>query len=236
MDIFYYSKLCPHSQKIIQFIVKHQLQSKLSCICVDKRKRDVNNNQTMVVLENGKQVMLPPNLQSVPAVLCIKRNYVLIVGTDPILDYFKTAFNLGNTQLFENPYESPVNRRPQEREPTGVGFNTFLGNSGIMSEQYTGYNLSPDDLSAVSSSERRPMHGYTKVGQHIVIETPEDTWRPDKVASNVTVDMLQQQRNMEIPVAPSHPPSELYGSNGGAPPPPPQNLQNMMLPPFKPHL
>jgi len=231
MDIFYYSNLCPHSQKVIQFVVKHQLQSKLSCICVDKRKRDANN-QTVVVLETGKHVMLPPNLQSVPAVLCVKKNYVLVQGTDPILEYFQAAFGLSASaqQLYENPYDSPanaVNRRPQAMDPVGVGVQSLTGNMGIFSETYTQYHLTPEDLAGDSQSRRRPMYGYTPVDRHMAIETPEDNWRPDKIASNMTVDVIQQQRNQEIPVVQVTPPSELYGGASGAAPGP--NLTRSQL-------
>lgn len=213
MDIFYYSNLCPHSQKVIQFIVKQQLQDRLSCICVDKRKYDANKNNMVVVLESGKQVMLPPNLQSIPAVLCVKRNYTLVMGTEPIIEYLQTAFNVGSAQLFENPHTAVVNKRPQAVEPQGVGLGTLYGNSGIFSESFTSYHMRPDDLAAQSESRNRPMHGYTQVDQKLVIETPEDKWRPDKVSSNVTIDVLQQERNKEIPVVQPQPPSELYGSN-----------------------
>jgi len=213
MDIFYYSNFCPHSQKIVQFIVKHQLNEKISCICVDKRKRD-GNNQLVVLLENGKQVMLPPNLQSIPAVLCIKKNYTLVLGTEPITEYLQSKFNLSKNshQLFENPYDktSAVNKRPQYQDPIGFHMSEISSSNGISSEAYTSYDLSPDDLSAQSNSSNRPLYHYTPVDNHIRIEAPEDTYRPDKVSSNVTIDVLQQQRNNEIPVVSVQPPNELY--------------------------
>lgn len=218
MDIFYYSNLCPHSQKVVQFVVKHQLNDKLSCICVDKRKRDVNNNQTVVVLENGKQVMLPPNLQSIPAILCVKKNYVLVMGTDPIIEYLKSFFGLSpdSNDLFEHPNHpsTAVNRRPQSQDP--IGFELVNGpssNTGIYSEPFTGYNLEPEDLAGQSQSSNRPIYEYTPVDKQIFIDTPEDKYRPDKVSSNVTIDVLQQQRNQEIPMVQVQPPSSLYGDN-----------------------
>lgn len=212
MDIFYYSNYCQHSQKVIEFIVKHQLNNKLSCICVDKRKRDVNNNQMHVILENGKQVMLPPNLQSIPAILCVKKNYTLVLGTDPIKEYLKQTFQLGQeaNRLFDNPHQSQINQRPQMQEPAGFELNGISANSNIFSEPFTNYNLSPDDLAAQSRSNNRPLYNYTAVDKQFTIETPEDTYRPDKVASNVTIDVLQQQRNKEVPVVQVAPPMSLY--------------------------
>jgi hypothetical protein len=233
MDIFYYSNLCPHSQKVVQFIVKHQLNDKLSCICVDKRKRDVNNNQTVVILDNGKQVMLPPNLQSIPAILCVKKNYVLVLGTDPIIEYLQSFFGLdplSHGPTFEHPNHpsTSVNRRPQSHDP--VGFELVNGpssNTGIYSEPFTGYNLEPEDLAGQSNSNNRPIYEYTPVDKQLFIDTPEDKYRPDKVSSNVTIDVLQQQRNLEIPMVQVAPPSSLYGGDNN------NNGNNRTMPVFQ---
>ena len=218
MDILYYSNMCKHSQKVVQFVVKNQLTDQLSCICVDKRKRDANNNQTMVILENGQTVMLPPNLQSIPAILCVKRNYTLVLGADPIIEYLQSFFGLSphSHDLFEHPNHpsTAVNRRPQSQDP--IGFELVNGpssNTGIYSEPFTGYNLEPEDLAGQSQSSNRPIYEYTPVDKQIFIDTPEDKYRPDKVSSNVTIDVLQQQRNQEIPMVQVQPPSSLYGDN-----------------------
>ena len=71
MDNLYYSNYCKHSKKVLDFLSKSGLTEKLNCICIDKRKRNPSTNQTFVVLDDGKQVLLPPNLQSVPALLLI---------------------------------------------------------------------------------------------------------------------------------------------------------------------
>ena len=85
MDILYYSNYCPHSQKLLQYITKKNLIEKLNCICVDKRVRDNNNNQMYIVLENGKRVILPPNVSSVPSLLQVKKNYSVLQGIDQII-------------------------------------------------------------------------------------------------------------------------------------------------------
>jgi len=216
MDILYYSNFCKHSQKVVQFIVKNNLTQQLSCICVDQRRRDNNNNQMYVVLENGKQVVLPPNLQSIPAVLCVKRNYTLVLGTDPIIEYLQTKFQLSQANTYENPYikQDAQNYRPQQREPANYDWSNRSNFSNIFSESFTSFSMTNDDLSARSTSARRPLYNYTPVDQQFKIDTPEDTYRPDKVSSNVTIDTLQQQRNQEIPIVQVNPPQNLYGANG----------------------
>jgi len=221
MDIFYYSTLCKHSQRVIEFIVQHQLTGQLSCICVDKRKRDTNNNHTVVVLENGQTVMLPPNLHAIPALLCVKNNYTIISGKDAIIGYLQEKFGTqyANQVGGGRPGVSGGGGggRPQQREPVGTVLGSLSGSANVWSEPYTNYQMSPDDLAAKSTSGNRPLYHYTSVNQEVKIETPEDTYRPDKVSSNVTIDVLQQQRNQEVPVVSVAPPTGLYGAGGAGP-------------------
>ena len=39
MDILYYSNYCAHSQKVVDLLVKSNMQDKISFICIDKRKK-----------------------------------------------------------------------------------------------------------------------------------------------------------------------------------------------------
>ena len=215
MDIFYYSTMCQHSQRVIEFIVKHQLTGQLSCICVDKRKRDHQNNHTVVILENGQTVMLPPNLHAIPALLCVKNNYTIISGKDAIIGYLQEKF--GTQYANQVGGDGRPGGRPQQREPIGTTLGALSGSANVWSEPFTSYQMSPDDLAAKSTSGNRPLYHYTSVNQEVKIETPEDTYRPDKVSSNVTIDVLQQQRNHEVPMVSVVPPTGLYGAGGAGP-------------------
>ena len=69
----------------------------------------------------------------------------------------------------------------------------------IRSEQYTAFNLTPDELSAKGTSNRRNMYNYVSVNDDIIsIQTPPDTYQPDKVDRDITIDTLQQKRIDEI--------------------------------------
>ena len=49
---------------------------------------------------------------------------------------------------------------------------------------------------------RRQMHNYVTAKQdQMFIETPPDEYKPNKLDESVTVDKLQQQRNMDVPVS-----------------------------------
>jgi hypothetical protein len=188
MDILYYSNHCPHSQKIIHFISRAGLIDKLNAICIDKRTVDPNSGQIYISLENGKKIMLPPNIQSVPALLIVKQNYRSLFGKD-IMTYFEPLVKEKTTQA-----------QQQQGEPIGISLAASSAGVAIHSEQYTLYDLSPDDLSAKSTSNKRPMYQYVSAQSHqpFQIPTPPDTYRPDKVDSSLTVEALQQKRNTEV--------------------------------------
>ena len=190
MDTLYYSNHCKHCQKVLQFLVKHNLADKLNFLCIDKRKRDPNNNQIYIVLEDGRQVVMPPNIQSVPALLLVKENYRVLLGEDIIRRY----------------QSIPSHRQSQQpalstQEPTGVSLSASNQGMNIISETYTYYNLTPEELSTKGHGGRRQLYNYVPVGQdNLSIYTPPDNYQPDKISTGTTVDVLQQQRNADIPV------------------------------------
>ena len=84
-------------------------------------------------------------------------------------------------------------------EPMGVSLMSSNQGMNILSEPYTYYNLTSEELSAKGNGGRRQMYNYISANQDIVtIQTPDDTYQPDKVSNNVTVDTLQQKRMDEI--------------------------------------
>jgi hypothetical protein len=189
-DILYYSNYCKHSKKILDFLVKGGIVESLSCICIDKRTRDTRTNQIVVVLENGKQALLPPNVKSVPALLLVNSNYKLVLGNE-IIKYFEPKIK-----------EKLASANFGNGEPLGYAINAASGSSGsnIVSEHFTYYNMTPEELSAKGAGGRRQMYNYVPVTQDTnFIQTPPDTYRPDKIASGVTIETLQEQRNAEVP-------------------------------------
>ena len=192
MDVLYYSNYCKHSEKVIKFLSKGGLTNDINAFCIDKRTRDPKTNQTVILLEDGKKTLLPPNLQSVPALLLINDNYKLILGDD-IIKHFEPMMK---EKLASADFGSG--------EPIGFAMQDFSGStkSNIVSEQFTYYNLTPEELSAKGVGGRRQMYNYVTAKQdQMFIETPPDEYRPNKLDENVTVDSLQQQRNMDVPVS-----------------------------------
>jgi hypothetical protein len=187
MDILYYSNYCSHSQKIVQYIAKNNLASKLNCICIDKRTRDPQSNQIFILLESGKKVIMPPNVHSVPALLLVKQNYKVIFG-DEIITCFGSAVKTQN-DIATNSQGEPM------------GFHIQPSNSGmsIVSEKYTLFDMSPNELSAKGSGNKRQLFDYVSADQdsHSIF-TPDDKYKPDKISNSVTIESLSQKRNNDI--------------------------------------
>lgn len=129
---------------------------------------------------------MPPNIHSVPALLLIKKNYHVIYG-DEIMKYFQPEI------IKQNDIATNYNGEP-------LGFPIFSSNnSNIVSEQYTLYNMTPEELSAKGKGGMRQMYNYVSANYDSnTINTPPDTYRPDKLSNNITIDTLQKKRNEDI--------------------------------------
>lgn len=189
MDILYYSNYCKHSKQIVGYLAKENLTNQLNCICIDKRQRDAFTNQTYILLENGQKIMLPPNVHSVPALLLVKQNYRVVLG-DEIL-----------------PLLHPLVKRQRDAavahsggEPMAYSITSNIGGmANVVSEKYTSYDLTPEELSAKGSSTNRYMANYVPADHsNFNIPTPPDNYRPDKIGTGVSLDDLQQKRNTEV--------------------------------------
>jgi hypothetical protein len=194
MDNLYYSNYCKHCKKVLDFLSKSGIAEKLNCICIDKRKLNTNTNQTFIQLDDGKQVLMPPNLSSVPALLLINKGYSIVLGSDII-----------------KHYEPEIKKKLEsanfgDGEPSSYSLKSSSGGSNIVSERFTFYDMSPDELSAKGMGGQRQLYNYVPVSNtSAMIATPPDTYKPDKVSNEVTIDTLQQQRNSDVPMKNSTP-------------------------------
>jgi hypothetical protein len=187
MDVVYYSNYCKHSQKLLQYLVKHGFNQTLNCICVDQRKKDANSGQTYLVLDRGTKVILPPNIDSVPALLLVTDKYRVLFGEDIYTHFRPIVTNQNNLATGNNG------------EPSGfVLSGASSGGLNVVSEQYTYYNMTPDELSSKGRGGRRQMHNYVPATLDTYkIPTPEETYKADKIGE-VSMDSLQQKRNQEV--------------------------------------
>jgi len=209
MDVLYYSSFCKHSQTVVQYIVKNNLIDKISCICIDKRKRDKNGNNILIPLENGRTIMLPPNVQSVPALLRVKKGHTILLGDSQIIQY------LG--EQYENPQVKNSAILQQNGEPDGFMFQSSYNSSNITSEKYTNYHLTPEELSAEANSKARNLYNYVPASHEMPsIQAPPDTYKPDKVPNGISLEDIEQRRNNEISMGAGGP-GAVAGPTGNVP-------------------
>jgi N-acetylglutamate synthase/N-acetylornithine aminotransferase len=153
-NLFYYSNYCKHSQKVFNILIKARLENEFEFICIDKRGRDPSTNQTFIILENGKRMLLPPNVHSVPAMLLVKEQYRVLYG-DEILDHYNSkisndtmvatqfngepmAHNLGgNDTLIGNSLaDSYSNKLSIIQHEQKINNKTKMGDSAAAVDQY----------------------------------------------------------------------------------------------------
>jgi len=160
----------------------------LHFICIDKRTVDTNTGQVNVILENGKQILLPPNIHRVPALMLPKENYRIIYGNE-IMSRFASFIKTQMTEATDG-----------EGEPLGYSLSS---GDFVVSEKYTMYNASVNDLSAKGLGGSRQLYHYVPAsGTLESIKTPPDTYRPNKISQNITVDSIVQKRNEDVKTVP----------------------------------
>jgi hypothetical protein len=185
-NVLYYSKYCKSCQTLLYEISKSKVKEELHFICIDKRVK--KNNAIYIQLENGTEILLPPNIRKVPALLMLSRGHQVIEGNN-IKSYI-----LEKTQEYNNQ-ATDFNGEPLE-----YSLNDF---GSIKSDNYSYLDQSADEMSAKGTGGMRQIHNYATINQQDMIETPPDTYTPDKVGKNgMSVEQYQAQRDKDVPRQP----------------------------------
>jgi len=173
-DILYYSNYCPHSKKILEFIKQSNLMDKMSFISLDRRQTRPDTGQLIILLENGQQRLLPPNVHHVPSLVEGKK-FSVVFGDTEIIRYLNTVYNLSAPVL-------PTDiKNGSSGEPIG-----YIGGGG---GTYTSYGTGTlSDSFHLVNADHNVVPIYT---------APED-YRSNKVSSDVKVEVLESQRTDEI--------------------------------------
>jgi hypothetical protein len=156
-----------HSQKLLEFISKNNIIDKINCLCVDKRFTDTHNNQVFIKLDNGQQVIMPPSVNSVPALLLKQKKYTVITGYGIIINHFKEDPKYANELLAQSSILT------NNGEPISYDFggtNNTYGNKNF------------------------------DINSNFSINAQNENYKPDKIGSDVTIENLLQQRNLDIPI------------------------------------
>lgn len=182
-QILYYSNYCQHCKSLLKELSKTNTKNDIHFLCIDKRIR--KNGVQYIQLENGQEMLLPPNIQKVPALLLLNRGNTVVQGEE-VNDYL-----LKKTQ---NTHSN--NGVHNIEEPLAFSLNDF---GSVVSDNYSFLDQSSDELSAKGQGGMRQMHNYVAIHQNDIIETPPDNYTPDKIDSSMSLDKVMQMREKDIP-------------------------------------
>jgi hypothetical protein len=199
-SIIYYSTYCDKSKAVLTALSKSQVSNDIHFLCIDKRVKS-STGAVHIVTESGEKVLLPPQVNRVPALLLLNKGHMVLYG-EQILQHFQpknVALNNEATSFNGEPNAFSLGRES-------------MGGFGVASDNFSFLDQSADELSAKGNGGMRQLYNYATIDLVDKIDTPPDTYSPDKVGS-VSLEQLQQKRNAEIQ----------GGSPGGPPGVPPPN-------------
>ena len=182
--ILYYSNYCDHSKKLLQTLGKTE-QKDMHFICIDKRIKE--NGKTYIVMESGQKIVMPENVNRVPALLLLTKGYKVLYG-EAILQQLKPRQEANVRQATQN-----------NMEPSAFSFGA--GFSNVTSDNYSFLDSDAEALKATGNGGTRQMHNYVDLNFSDQISTPVDEAdykKSSKLPEGLTVDQLQQQREQEF--------------------------------------
>ncbi|NBP65152.1 MAG: hypothetical protein EBU66_10930 [Bacteroidetes bacterium] len=186
-SIIYYSNNCDKSKAVLTALSKSRVQEDIHFLCIDKRVRAANGSGAWhIVTETGEKVLLPPQVNRVPALLLLNKGHMVLYG-EQILQHFQpknVALNNDATGFNGEPNAFSLGRES-------------MGGFGVASDNYSFLDQSADELSAKGNGGMRQLYNYATIDTVDKIETPPDNYSPDKVGS-VSLEQLQQKRNLDI--------------------------------------
>lgn len=202
--IIYYSNHCDKSKAVLTALSKSRVQDDIHFLCIDKRVKATNGSGAWHILtETGEKVLLPPQVNRVPALLLLNKGHMVLYG-EQILQHFQPknlALNNEATNFNGEPNSFSLGRES-------------MGGFGVASDNYSFLDQSADELSAKGNGGMRQLYNYATIDLVDKIETPPDNYTPDKVGS-VSLEQLQQKRNSDILQSQSANASNHIVSGGG---------------------
>ena len=184
-SIIYYSNNCDRCKSVLTALSKSRVQDDIHFLCIDKRVKS-GTGAWHILTETGEKVLLPPQVNRVPALLLLNKGHMVLYG-DQILQHFQpknVALNNEATGFNGEPNAFSLGRES-------------MGGFGVASDNYSFLDQSADELSAKGNGGMRQLYNYATIDVVDKIETPPDNYSPDKVGS-VSLEQLQQKRNLDI--------------------------------------
>ena len=167
-SVLYYSNYCDKCKVLLNRLAKSPQSKDIHFVCIDKRIKKPNGG-IYVILQNGQELLLPPNISRVPALLLLNKNNHVLFGND-ITNYLQ-------------PREIELEQKATlgNGEPMAFSFNSGSSSWGVASDQYSFWDMEAESLTAKGDGGLRQMHFYASVDHSDNIEAPNDDYSPNKV-------------------------------------------------------
>jgi len=179
--ILYYSNYCEPCKKLLFELSRSKIKDDIHFVCIDRRSQGPKNT-TLINLDNGQNLILPNKVTKVPALLLLNRGQQILFGKD-IYGHLKQKMQQIKTKATNN-----------NQEP--LAFSTYeMGNT--LSDTYSYLDTSPADLGAKGAGGLRILHNYVTLGDSCIIETPPESYTPNKIGE-IDLGKIQQQRHRDI--------------------------------------
>ena len=188
--ILYYSNFCQNCKQVLSVVSRSPVKDEMHFLCVDDRVKG-SNGATYIKLPDGQQVILPPTVSRVPALLLLNRGHHVLFGEEIMQHIQPSVEAMKQTAVVQNG------------EP--MAFSLGGGSFGVASDSYSFLDMSSDDLSAKGNGGMRQQHMYAGVSHTDQIETPPDNYSPDTIG-NLSMEQLQQKREADVKMKQGPPP------------------------------
>ncbi len=157
MGLIYYSNMCESSKKLLAYLTRTSTKDYFHYVCIDNRVKNADG-QIVITLDNGQQVVLPPTIKSVPALIQLSSNKT-VFGDDiyvcipqqpaATVGAGMTTGHGGNPQQMSNTRQSVEN----SQEPGCFEF----ASGAVVSDSF---GFLDNDFSAQGNGGMRDMHHY----------------------------------------------------------------------------
>ena len=188
-SILYYSNMCNNSKRLLQQIGNSTVKDDMHFICVDQRTKK-NNGAVYIILQNGQELLLPPTITKVPALLLLNRGHHVLFGEE--------------IERFIEPQHKAMLQSAVVTQGEPEAFSLDNGSQigyGVSSDCYSFLDQDAEELSAKGVGGMRQQHHYAAVEHRDLIETPPDNYSADTIGNtigNVSLETLQQQRQQDL--------------------------------------
>ena len=155
-------------------------------VCVDDRVTK-EGGATYVRLRNQQELLLPPTITKVPALLLLNKGHHVLFGDD--IDR-----HIAPRQAQAAQEATGMGGGEPQAFSFGGGGGSF---GGVTSDTFSFLDQSAEQMSAKGEGGMRQQHHYAPLGHTDNISTPPDTYEPDKVGAK-TLEGLQSDRDKAL--------------------------------------